>query len=222
MQPYQEEYIANLKGISVLTARKKSETQSFEEYLHDLSLTKQRVEQIVERNMELLRNHLFPLLDHMFEAKETELEELQEFAANLIDGRNELDAELFCQVHQALLSRARLAKDRNGIIRELYWLGIGHHNICNKMIGLDLSETEKYMSKMRLCFAEAAAYLKYYDEIEDSETKGYILRSRANMALGQFRSSGEKIRLGKLTLQILQDKDYQAKTPNFHGNDIFI
>ncbi len=213
MQPYQEEYIANLKGISVLTARKKSETQSFEEYLHDLSLTKQRVEQIVERNMELLRNHLFPLLDHMFEAKETELEELQEFAANLIDGRNELDAELFCQVHQALLSRARLAKDRNGIIRELYWLGIGHHNICNKMIGLDLSETEKYMSKMRLCFAEAAAYLKYYDEIEDSETKGYILRSRANMALGQFRSPGEKIRLGKLTLQILQDKDYQAKTP---------
>lgn len=213
MQPYQEEYIANLKEISELTARKKSETQSFEEYLHDLSITKQKVGQIVERNMELLRNHLFPLLDHMFEADDVELDALQEFAGSLIDGRNELDAELFCQIHQALLSRARLAKDQNGIIRELYWLGIGHHNICNKMTGLDLSKTEKYMSKMRLCFAEAAAYLKYYDEIEDAETKGYILRSRANMALGQFRSPGEKIRLGRLTLQILQDKDYQAKTP---------
>ena len=39
---------------------------------------------------------------------------------------------------------------------------------------------------MRLYFTEAAAYLKYYDQIEDIETRGYILRSRANIALGQF------------------------------------
>ena len=67
---------------------------------------------------------------------------------------------------------------------------------------------------MKLCFTEAAAYLKYYDQIEDIETRGYILRSRANIALGQFASPGEKIRLIKGTLQILQDKDYQEKAPS--------
>lgn len=213
MQPYQEEYIANLKDIAVLTAQKKIKNQSFEKSLQNSLQTKEKVLQIVNRNMKLLRNHLFPQLDHLFEAGEEELQELQEFAENLLNGREELDAELFCQVHQALLSRARQDKDRNGMIRELYWLGIGRHNLCNKMIGLELSQIEKYVSQMRLCFAEAAAYLKYYDEIEDTETRGYILRSRANMALGPFKTPSEKIRLGKLTLQILQDKGYQEKAP---------
>lgn len=213
MQPYQEEYIANLKDIAVLTARKKIKNQSFEKSLQDSLQTKEKILQIISRNMKLLRNNLFPQLDHLFEASEEELQELQEFAENLLSGRNELDAELFCQIHQALLSRARQDKDRNSIIRELYWLGIGRHNLCNKMIGLELPQIEKYVSQMRLCFAEAAAYLKYYDEIEDSETRGYILRSRANMALGLFKTPSEKIRLGRLTLQILQDKGYQEKAP---------
>ncbi len=214
MQPYQKEYIDNLKDIAVLTARKKSSAQSFEECLEHSLENKEKVLQIVNRNMELLRDHLFPRLDHLFEAPQEELQDLQEFAENLLNGRNELDAELFCQVHQALLSRARLMKDRNSMIRELYWLGIGRHNLCNKMIGLELWQIEKYISQMRLCFAEAAAYLKYYDEIDDTETRGYILRSRANMALGQFKNSSDKIRLGKQTLQILQDKGYQEKEPN--------
>ena len=70
-----------------------------------------------------------------------------------------------------------------------------------------------YTNQMRLCFTEAAAYLKYYDEIEDTQTRGYILRSRANIALGRFKNASEKVRLVKQTLTILQDKDYQEKEP---------
>ena len=81
------------------------------------------------------------------------------------------------------------------------------------MVGLKLEDSQKYISQMRLCFAEAAAYLKYYDEIENPETRGFILRSRANMALGQFQSASAKIRLTKQTLQILQDEGYREKTP---------
>jgi len=213
MQPYQEEYIANLKDIAVLAAQKNFKNQSFEEFLQNSLKIKEKVLQIVNQNMKLLRNKLFPQLDHLFEASEEDLQELQEFAGNLLRGRDELDTELFCQVHQALLSRARLTKDQNGIIRELYWLGIGRYNLYNKMTGLELSQIEKYVSQMRLCFAEAAAYLKFYDEIEDTETRGYILRSHANMALGPFKTPSEKIRLGRLTLQILQDKGYQEKAP---------
>lgn len=214
MQFYQEEYITNLKDIAVLTARKKPENCSFEEYLEELLQAKQQAEQKVKRNMELLRNDLFPVLDHLLEASQDELTKLQEFAATLLNDRKESDIGLFCRIHHALLNLARLKKDQNGMIRELYWLGMGRYYLYNKLIGLELPIIENYIFQMRLCFAEAAAYLKYYDEIEDTETRGYILRSRANVALGKFKTASEKIRLVKQTLQILQDTEYQKKAPD--------
>lgn len=214
MQPYQEEYIANLKEISVCTVLKKPKEQCFEEYYAKCLGRQLLAEKKTRRNIELLRDELFPALDHLPEAGEKELADLREFASKLLSGPDELDGGLFCQIHQALLSLARLRKDKIHIIEELYWLGIGRNNLCNKLVGLELSESGKYMTQMRLCFAEAAAYLKYYDEIEDTETRGYILRSQANISLGQFPSPGEKIRLVKRTLQILQDKAYQEKEPD--------
>ncbi|MDE7322178.1 MAG: hypothetical protein K2N73_05515 [Lachnospiraceae bacterium] len=213
MQPYQEEYISNLKDIAVLTAHKKPEGRSYEVYREELHKCRKLTTEKIERNMELLRDKLFPLLDNIFAASETQLEDLEKFSRALLDGKNELDSGLFCQIHRALLARARCTKNRNAIIRHLYWLGIGLHSTCNKMVGLELSDSQKYMSQMRLCFAEAAAYLKYYDEIEDTETRGFILRSRANMALGQFQSASAKIRLTRQTLQILQDEGYREKAP---------
>lgn len=214
MQPYQEEYIANLKDIAVLTARKKPGESSFAEYSAKIFQDGQQAEEKMKRNMELLRDEMFPVLDHMYEADEETLKELQEFAGKLLEGREELDVGLFCQIHKALLALARKKQDRSAMIRELYWLGMGYYNLCNKVAGLEAAESEKYTMQMRLCFTEAAAYLKYYDEIEDTETRSYILRSCANMALGQFKYPGEKIRMVKRTLQILQDKEYQKKAPD--------
>lgn len=216
MQPYQEEYIASLKDISALRTRKNPGNLSFDEYLEEVLRDRMRAEQKIKRNMELLRGELFPVLDHIHNAGEDKLQELQDFADALLSENNKdaLDAGLFCQIHKALLTLARLTRDRNAMIRELYWLGMAHNNQCNKLVGLDLSITEKYTSQMRLCFTEAAAYLKYYDEIDDTETRGYILRSRANMSLGKFKSASEKIRMIKRTLEILQDKEYQKKAPD--------
>lgn len=213
MQPYQEEYIANLKEITLLTAQKNFISDSYSAYLSVLNNAREQIVKIIRRNIQLLRDGFFPLLDNLFDAGEKDLKDLEDFAGALLDGKNELDSGLFCQIHQALLNRARLMKDRNAIIRHLYWLGIGLHSTCSKMVGLDLSDSEKYMTQMRLCFAEAAAYLKYYDEIDDTETRGYILRSRANTALGQFKSASTKIRLTRQTLQILQDEGYRTKAP---------
>ena len=173
MQPYQEEYIANLKDITLLSSRRQTSSHSLSEYQEKLLHDRSQLEERINRNIELLRDGLFPLFDRLFEAPLEELTELE--------------------IYQALLSRARHTKDRNAIIRCLYWLGIGRHHMCNKMVGIDLADIEFYMSQMRLCFAEAAAYLKYFDEIDDTDTKGYILRSRANTALGQFKSASAKI-----------------------------
>ncbi len=212
MQSYQEEYIANINDVIALSARKKPDGLTFEAYEDQLLQARRSIEHKIKRNMKLLRENLFPKLDHLLEATPEDIQELQEFAGKLLNSHT-ADAGLFCQIHQALLNRTRLTKDRYGIIRELYWLGIGRFSLYTKVVGLDFSMIEKYISSMRLCFTEAAAYLKYYDDIEDSETRGYILRSRANISLGQFKTTGEKIHLVNQTLQILQDKDYQSKAP---------
>lgn len=213
MQPYQEEYIANLKDIAALAARKKTEGRSFEAYREKLTADRAQIEQKVGRNMELLRAELFPLLDHLPEAGEEQISDLQAFAGRLFQVGEELDTGLFCQIHRALLSLSRLKKDQKGMIRELYWLGLGRNNLCSRLLGLELSMIDHYISRMRLCFTEAAAYLKYFDEIQDKETRDFILRSRANMSLGQFATPGEKIKRVRQTLQILQDKYYQEMEP---------
>lgn len=214
MQPYQEEYIANLKEVSGLIPWGEQTSQSFQAYLEKQQQYRKQQKNTVERNMTLLRENLFPMLDRLFEVEGQELQDLEEFAGALFDGQNELDTGLFCQIHQALLSRARIRKDRNTMIRELYWLGMGYHSLCSKLVGLDFPIAERYTSRMRLCFMEAAAYLKYFEDIDDIETKGYILRSRANVSLGQFKSASDKIHMVKYTLQILQDKWYQEKAPS--------
>ncbi|MCM1155030.1 MAG: hypothetical protein NC314_01980 [Roseburia sp.] len=217
MQPYQEEYIANLKDIAVLTAACKKqdmETLSFAEYHARALQNNVLAREKAARNMTLLRENLFPVLDHIFEADGDALENLQEFAGQLLNGNEETDVGLFCQIHKALLSLARQTKNREDLIRELYWLGMGYYHLCNRLVGLEGEESWQYTVQMRLCFTEAAAYLKYFDEIEDTQTRGYILRSRANMSLGQFPQPGDKIRMVKRTLQILQDTEYQEKEPN--------
>ncbi len=213
MQLYQQEYIANLKEIVMLTMGERREKLSFEAYLEQTDRKRRRGEELVKRNMKLLREGLFPVLDHIYAADETEISELREFAGELTGGKEDLDGGLYCQIHKALLSLARMRKDRKEMIRELYCLGMGYYGLYNKLVGLERKEIQKYTSQMRLCFAEAAAYLKYFDEIEDTETRGFILRSRANMSLGQFNTPGEKIRMVKRTLEILQDKGFQEKEP---------
>lgn len=213
MQPYQEEYIANLRQIAALTQRETPGQTSFEAYCAQLHEIGALVEQIAKRSMELLRGHLFPVLDELFQADAATVGELEEFSSQLYNGQAELDVGLFCQIRQALLTLARQKKDRAAMIRHLYWLGMGRNSLCGKLVGIPFENIAKYITRMRLCFTEAAAYLKYYDQIEDTDTRGYILRSRANISLGQFNSPGEKIRLVKGTLQILQDKEYQEKAP---------
>ena len=95
MQPYQEEYIANLKEITLLTSGEEREGQNFEEFLERAEGQKRRAEEKAKRNMKLLREGLFPVLDHIFDADEEETAQLREFAGGLLSGRDELDVGLY-------------------------------------------------------------------------------------------------------------------------------
>ena len=210
MRPYQEEYIANLQEIAALTLGRRPEDGTLADYLDRQEREEARQLALVDRNMELLRGELFPLLDHLPDADGETLEELGRFASPLL---KELDADLFCLIHQALLSLARQRRDRDGVIRELYWLGIGRHARSGQLVGLEVEVLESVFSQIRLCFAEAAAYLKYFGEIENPDTRNYILRSLANRSLGQFKSVSARVRLLKNALEVFQDPFYRSMDP---------
>lgn len=214
MRPYQKEYIENIREIAALTARKDPDGLTLEAYEARMRRDEAAAWEKVGRNMTLLREGLFTTLDHLFEADRETLEELEEFASHLMGGKEPQDEGVFRLIHRALLSLARQKGDRCGMIRELYWLGMGYYWLYSKLVGLPLETVEKYANQMRLSFTEAAAYLKYFEEIEDTETRGYMLRSRANMSLGSFKSSGEKIRLVRDTLCIMQDESYRQTEPD--------
>ena len=214
MRPYQKEYIENIREIAALTARKDPDGLTLEAYEARMRRDEAAAWEKVGRNMTLLREGLFSTLDHLFDADQETLQELEEFATHLMGGKETQDEGVFRLIHRALLSLARQKGDRCGMIRELYWLGMGYYWLYSKLVGLPLEVTEKYANQMRLSFTEAAAYLKYFEEIEDTETRGYMLRSRANMSLGSFKSSGEKIRLVRDTLCIMQDESYRQTEPD--------
>ena len=67
MQSYQEEYIANLKDIAILSSRGQTPVQSFAAYQEKLQHDRCLLKEKVNRNIELLRNELFPLFDRLFE-----------------------------------------------------------------------------------------------------------------------------------------------------------
>ena len=214
MQPYQEEYIANSREFNALTVKRLPEDCTFADYAARMERQRQRKEALAARNMELLRAGLLPTLDRLPDAGDAALAELGEYAAKLFNGREGLDVTQFCLIHRSLLGLARQRNDRRAIIRELYWLGIGRHAIYgNKIAGMSEEYASPYMISMRLCFTEAAAYLKYFDELSDTETRGYILRSLANAAMGSFHSVSERIRLLKRALQVFEDPYYREKAP---------
>ena len=214
MQPYQKEYLDNVRRFDALFQRPRAEGLSFEAYLARAQADREEILRLSRRNMELLRRELFPAMEGLYGWEPRQVAELEEFSFQLYDGRAELDVGLFCQIHRALLGLARFNEDRDAIIRELYWMGMGGNALNSKLVGLPLAEVWDYTVRMRQYFIEGADYLKEFDGIDSSETRGYILRCRANVSLGRFPTPGEKTRLLKGTLEILQNKHYQELAPD--------
>lgn len=213
MEAYQEEYIANTRAFQALNMKRLPEDGDLASYRARLERLEQDRGALLRRNMELLRGCYLPVQDHLPDAPQDVLDGLEEFAQALYSAAGGLDVALFCQIHRALLGLARQKNDRAGIIRELYWMGIGRHGVYNKVAALDDGLSDPYMVKMRLCFVEAAAYLKYFEEF-DGETQGYIMRSLANSALGRFSTTGERTGLLRRAIRTFQDPYYRGLAPH--------
>lgn len=212
MQPYQERYIANCKEIAARSDLFALNADTFPEWLEESCQAEERMQELREENMRLLHDEFFPVLDTLPSLSSEEIEELDAFGDILMDWKTNLDCGLYITIHEALLSLARIRKDRSAIIRELYKLGMGLYYQDRMIQGLESEHTQPYYFRNEMVFTEAGSYLRFFEEIEDEATKGYIIRALANIAICTV-DRHRRVAVSARTLQITQDEYYRKQAP---------
>lgn len=214
MKPYQEEYLELLHGAA--DAKPQADPGDQEAFTAAIRAANQAAEQSVRRGTQLLREHLFPVLDNILTAPPEEIVSLQAFADALMAGSKQTDPALAYETHRALMNYARRKGDRDMLIRELYSLGMALYRLESNLQPLPI---RLFRARTRMYFAECASYYDTeYDSITDPEIRGYIHRSMGNIALTYEGSDTEtaeaKLALIDRSIRVLSDPDVQAKTPS--------
>ena len=206
MLPWQEEYISNAREI--IRLRDYAGCGSAADY----PSARARADDLIRRNNVLLNLCFFPVLDDLPAAAPETLQELDAFGNALLDWKTNLDIGVYIALHEALLRLHRVRRDRNSVIRELYKLGMGLYYQRRMVLGAESGLNHSFDFENELVFSEAASYIRYFAEIDDEETRGYVIRSLANIALCTH-DSRRKIAIGTRVLRILRDPEIRAMAP---------
>ncbi len=218
MQEYQLKYISNIKEIATLLDVSKGEDNETEKTRR--LAAKEKIDALKKENIDLLNRYFFSCLDELHTATPDTIRELEEFGDVLMDWKNNLDCGIYLLIHESLLTLYRFRKDRNNIIKELYKVGMGMYYRNRSVQGIASNLTNSLYFEGEMMFSEAASYLKYFAEIDDEETKGYIIRSLANIAIC-VRDLKKKVEIGLRVLKIIQDPYYRQLAPTLPW-DVFL
>ena len=213
MQPYQEQYIENTKEISRLNNGRFDADGEFSQWLETGRQADERMEALRRENVRLLNDHLFPQLDGIYDAAPEAIADLEAFAAVLMDWSTNLDCGVYVLIHDSLLSMYRIRRDRTNVIKELYLLGMGLYYQNRSLSGIERKYTNPYFFQNEMVFTEGGSYLKFFPEIQEEATKGYIIRCLANIAICT-PDYKRRIRVSARILNIVQDADYRAMAPD--------
>ena len=213
MLEYQERYISNIKRINELKDIYAYSDASFEKWYENQLQAKKEMKALKQDNIAILNEKLFPVLDDLFNADEETIKSLEAFADQLMDWRTNLDPGVYILIHDSLLKIYRLKAQRNKVIKELYKLGMGHY-YRNRMIqGSEHALSRKIFFENEMIFTEAGSYIRYFDKIEDEETKGYIIRALANISIATTDRK-RRISTTARVLNIVSDPYYRQMAPN--------
>lgn len=220
MKIYQKKYLENLRKTARISEYGNDRYKDFDDFLTDRSRRQDLLLQYSRENTGLLRDNLMPLLDDILSASEEDIRELTEFSGALMGDHK--DTVLQYYISYAVVTYARKYGKRDLLIRELYQTGMSLYYLESMMSRVNLS---RYCWKMRMMFGEAASFIRIYDEIEDTETRGYIHRAMGNLALtySVLNQDGLQKKMAAIrnSLEILNDPVYQEKTPSLPW-DIYI
>ena len=220
MLPYQTQYIENVREIARLNDVYGASLSDFDSWWAWRREAKSTMDQLKKENDALLSTHLFPMLDDLHNASPQDIAQLEEFAAVLMDWSTNLDCGLYVLIHDSLLSMYRIRQDRNSIIKELYKLGMGMYYLLRPVRYVKDKQAGQLRFENEMVFTEGGSYLKFFEEIQDEETKGYIIRSLANISICADDAQ-RRIAVSANVLRIVQDDYYRSLAPGLPW-DVFL
>ena len=203
----------NLREMASLRVFYGKEMPPLAQWLRQRREAKERMARLRRENLSLLEAHLFPALDRLHEASPDTLSSLEAFAAALMDWRTNLDAGVYLVIHEALLSLARIRRDRDQIVKECYMVGMGHYYQNRMVEGLKDTYSAPFYFEGEMAFTEAASYFRFVEELGSEESVGFCLRALANVAIST-KNHKRKIASSSRMLTIIADEKMRAFAPN--------
>ena len=212
MQKWQETYTANTRRIALLSNFFHSDSSDYTAWRTQQLDAREEAARLRQENSAILGRYLFPALDELHSAPDAVIADLDSFADVLMDWKTNLDCGVYVAIHDALLSVWRVRNRWDQVIRELYKLGMGYYYLRRFINGIDDPQARAWAFQNELLFTEAGSYIRFYDEIDDEATRGFIIRALANTALCTGDPS-RKIAASSRILAIARDSAYRDKAP---------
>jgi len=213
MKEYQEKYIENTKKIKDLANFYSGADKDLGTWLSSHIEELKTVKVLRDENNRLLSEGLFPDLDRILSASDKEIKELSDFADILLDWKTNLDPGVYLVVHEALLRLFRIRKDRDAVIKELYMIGMGLYYTRRYTEGVECDLKKRLSFRNEMVFTEASSYLRYFEEIKDPQTRGYIIRALHNITLCDIGLK-RRIAINTKALKVMKDEYYRELEPS--------
>ncbi len=213
MKDYQEKYIENTKRIRDLANFYKGSDKDFDAWLSDHKAELKIVSRLKDDNNRLLSEGLFPDLDNILSATDEEIKDLSDFADVLLDWKTNLDPGVYLVIHEALLRLYRIRRDRNSVIKELYMTGMGLYYMRRYTEGVDCEFRDRLSFRNEMVFTEASSYIRYFEDINDTQTRSYIVRALHNISLCNIGLK-RRIAINAKALHVMEDDYYRTLEPS--------
>ena len=152
MLSYQTKYIENTKKIAAQSDFYGITASDFPAWFALQKQAAATIEKLRQENIALLSENLFPVLDDLHNADNETIALLEEFAETLLDWRTNLDCGVYLLIYDSLLSLYRVRGSRDGIIKCLYKVGMGHFYQNRTVEGIGRVHTASFFFENEMIF----------------------------------------------------------------------
>ncbi|MBP3519752.1 MAG: hypothetical protein J6J87_00225 [Oscillospiraceae bacterium] len=221
MDSIYQTYLDNLTHAFQLSKPQIQEGMTQDEIIGVIRSSAEGLFRIHQENDRILKEILFSR-----EAKDLTLEEvdnLKELADALFNYNRSADMGIAHYIHRLLYEYAKEQQDIDLEVRELYHMAI---TLLYMNVSHSASGTDMFTQQVGQYFGAGAAYLDRYEELENPETRSYILRCLGNMKFS-LKSKGNASSLEELrddwnaymavfdrAMGIFQSPHYREKDPD--------
>ena len=181
----QAEYLANLTEVLQLSKPQFVAGTSPQTRLAAIRRNAQRQFELRRANDRILNEVLTPEGDDGF--TEAQVGQLEAFADELLHFSASLDAGAAHRIHRALCAHAERRGLRDMLIRELYFSGLSLNYLNLRDRAEDVNMFGNQVSDY---FERGAAWMSSYEQIEDEQTRGFIVRCLGNRKMGREEIHG--------------------------------